>query len=65
MRPLDAVEHAALEWVDGHNSRQLLQPIGNTPPAEAEAAYYAMMENQAVTTSLKPKSFMGYRGGQG
>ena len=45
---LEAVEYATLEWVDWYNNRRLLEPIGNIPPAEAEAAYYAMMENQAV-----------------
>ena len=47
-RSLEAVEYATLEWVDWFNNRRLLEPIGNIPPAEAEAAYYAMMENQAV-----------------
>jgi transposase InsO family protein len=42
---LDAVEYATLEWVDWYNNRRLLEPIGNIPPAEA--AYYAMTENQA------------------
>jgi transposase InsO family protein len=27
--------------VDWFNNRRLLEPIGNIPPAEAEAAYYA------------------------
>jgi putative transposase len=26
------------------NNRRLLEPIGNLPPAEAEAAYYAQLE---------------------
>jgi hypothetical protein len=26
----------------------LLEPIGNIPPAEAEAAYYADMQEQAI-----------------
>ncbi len=47
-RSLDEVEYATLEWVDWYNNRRLLEPIGNIPPPEAEAAYYAMMENQAV-----------------
>src|ERR1700759_3960992 len=38
---LQAVEMATLEWVDGFNNRRLFGPIGNIPPAEAEAAYYA------------------------
>ena len=42
-RNLEAVEFAALEWVDWFNTRRLLEPIGNVPPAEAkaEARYYA------------------------
>jgi putative transposase len=47
-RSLEAVEYATLEWVDWFNKRRLLAPIGNIPPAEAEAAFYAAMENQAV-----------------
>ena len=37
---LQAVEMATLEWVDWFNHRRLLAPIGNIPPAEAEAVYY-------------------------
>ena len=47
-RSLDAVAYATFEWVDWCNGRRLLEPIGNIPPAEAEAAYYAVMGNQAV-----------------
>ena len=43
-RSLDAVEYATLEWVDWFNNRRLLEPIGNIPPAEAEANYYATLE---------------------
>jgi hypothetical protein len=32
---------ATLEWVDWFNNRRLLEPIGNIPPAEAEASYYS------------------------
>lgn len=35
-RSFEAVEFATLEWVDWFNSRRLLEPIGNIPPAEAE-----------------------------
>jgi transposase InsO family protein len=38
-RHLEAVEFATLEWVDWFNHRRLLEPIGNIPPAELEAAY--------------------------
>ena len=40
-RSFEAVEFATLEWVDWFNHRRLLEPIGNIPPAEAEANYYA------------------------
>jgi putative transposase len=39
-RHLEAVEYATLEWVDWFNHRRLLEPIGDIPPAELEAAYY-------------------------
>jgi putative transposase len=42
-RSFEAVEFATLEWVDWFNNRRLLEPIGNLPPAEAEAAYYAQL----------------------
>ena len=43
-RGLEGVEFATLEWVDWFNNRRLLEPIGNIPPAEAEARYYAAQE---------------------
>ena len=45
-RSFEAVELATLEWVDWFNNHRLLEPIGNLPPAEAEAeaAYYAQLE---------------------
>ena len=47
-RNLEAVEFATLEWVDWFNNRRLLEPIGNIPPAEAEARYYAQLEEPAL-----------------
>ena len=47
-RSMEAVEFATLEWVDWFNNRRLLEPIGNIPPAEAEARYYAQAEAQAL-----------------
>ena len=47
-RSLEAVEFATLEWVDWFNNRRLLEPIGNIPPAEAEARYYAELETIAM-----------------
>src|SRR3954468_6873227 len=43
-RSLELVEFATLEWVEWFNNRRLLEPIGNVPPAEAEARYYAELE---------------------
>ena len=45
-RSFEAVEFATLEWVNWFNTRRLLEPIGNIPPAEAEARYYAMLGEQ-------------------
>jgi putative transposase len=39
-RNREAVEMATLDWVHWFNHHRLLGPIGNIPPAEAEAAYY-------------------------
>ena len=47
-RSMEAVEFATLEWVDWYNHRRLLEPIGNMPPAEAEARYYAGLEEPAL-----------------
>jgi transposase InsO family protein len=47
-RSLEAAEFATLEWVDWYNNRCLLEPIGNMPPAEAEARYYAELEAPAL-----------------
>ena len=43
-RSFEAVEYATLEWVDWFNNRRLLEPIGNIPPAEVEANFYAALE---------------------
>jgi putative transposase len=47
-KSFEAVEYATLEWVDWFNNRRLLEPIGNVPPAEAEAAYYAALDPSAM-----------------
>ena len=44
----EAVELATLEWVEWFNNRRLLEPIGNIPPAEAEAAYYQQTRELAM-----------------
>jgi len=38
---IDDVEYATLEWLDWFNHRRLLEPIGDIPPAEYEAAHWA------------------------
>ncbi|RBB12905.1 IS3 family transposase, partial [Xanthomonas oryzae] len=40
-RTREEVEWATLTWVDWFNNRRVLEPIGNIPPAEAEANYYS------------------------
>ena len=47
-RSHDQLELATLEWVDWFNNRRLLEPIGNIPPAEAEARYYAQLNEHAM-----------------
>jgi transposase InsO family protein len=47
-RSFEAVELATLEWVDWFNNRRLLEPIGNIPPAEAEAHYHAQSDEFAM-----------------
>lgn len=54
-RTLDDVEYATLEYVDWFNHRRLLEPIGDVPPAEFEASFFARRgghtEVAAVTES--------------
>ena len=45
---LEAVKFATLEWGDWFNHRRILDPLGNRPPAEAEAAYYRQSEHTAL-----------------
>ncbi|MBK3399973.1 IS3 family transposase, partial [Methylobacterium sp. IF7SW-B2] len=47
-RSFEAVEYATLEWVDWYNHRRLLAPIGNVPPAEADARYHTHVGDQAL-----------------
>lgn len=43
-RSFEAVEFATLEWIAWFNNRRLLGPIGNIPPAEAEANFYNALD---------------------
>jgi hypothetical protein len=56
-RHLEPVEYATLEWVDWFNHRQLLEPIGNMPPAEFEASYYHSTGQLPMSARLKPEGF--------
>jgi transposase InsO family protein len=51
-RSLEEVEFATLEWVDWFNNRRLLEPIGDIPPAEFEAMYYASQEGPTMAVGL-------------
>ena len=62
-RNSEAVEYAALEWVDRFITRHLLEPIGNIPPAEAEADLYAALDADAVLAD--PASDEGNAGARG
>jgi len=46
-KSVEAVELATLKWVSWFNEKRLLEPIGNIPPAEAEANYYQSLGEQA------------------
>ena len=47
-RNLEAVELATLNWVDWFNHKRLLGPIGDIPPAEAEAVYHLQQRELAM-----------------
>jgi putative transposase len=52
---IDEVEYATLEWVDWFNHRRLLEPIGDVPPAEFEAAFQRE-EDPSYSARLKDPS---------
>jgi putative transposase len=47
-RRFEQVEFATLEWVDWFDTKRLLEPIGNIPPADGEARDYAQIEERAA-----------------
>ena len=51
-RNIEEVEFATLEWVDWFNNQRLLEPIGDIPPVEFEAMYYARQTSQATAVGL-------------
>jgi putative transposase len=50
-RSIEAVEFAALNWVDWPNNRRLREPIGYVPPAEFEEAFYRSRTQAMVARS--------------
>ena len=59
----EAVEYATREWVDWFNNRRLLEPIGNIPPAEAEANFYEALERETLAAQLTKISLRQTRRG--
>ena len=55
--------YAALDWVDWVNNRRLLEPLGNIPPAEAEANVSAAVEKSDMAASLRQISLRHTRSG--
>ena len=51
---IDDVEYGTLEWVDWCNHRRLLEPIGDVPPAEFEAACYRKEDSSEVVRLNEP-----------
>jgi putative transposase len=52
-KTIDDIEIATLEWVDWYNQRRLHSAIGNIPPAEYEASYYAQEEPATVVPAIR------------
>ncbi|MCR9193049.1 MAG: IS3 family transposase [Gammaproteobacteria bacterium] len=46
-RNIEEVEFATLKWVHWFNTKRLLEPIGDMPPAEKESLYYQQQEESA------------------
>ncbi len=51
-RHVEAVEFAALEWVDWLNNRRLLDPIGCIPSVEFERQYYEKQDPPAILAGV-------------
>lgn len=47
-KSMTEVEMQTLKWIDWYNHRRLLEPIGNIPPAEAEANFWRMNNSSAI-----------------
>lgn len=46
-RNIEEVEFATLKWVHWFNTKRLLEPIGDMPPAEKESLYYQQQDESA------------------
>jgi putative transposase len=51
-KTIDDLEIATLTWVDWYNHRRLHSSIGNVPPAEFEALYYANPESSRIVEMI-------------
>lgn len=51
-RSFEAAEYATLELTDWFNNCRFLETIGNIPPAEEEANFYAALESEPVAAQL-------------
>ncbi len=49
LKSLDEVEWVTMAWVDWYNSRRLHSTLGDIPPNEYEANYYAAITSQSQT----------------
>lgn len=58
-RSFEVVGFAMLEWVDRFSNRRLLEPIGNIPPAKAEAAYDAQPAVAPIAAKNPSRSASG------
>jgi len=47
-RSFEAADLAAPKWADWFDHRQLLEPIGNIPPAEAEERYSSSLDQTKI-----------------
>tara|TARA_R110000751_G_scaffold46927_8_gene105231 strand:- start:206 stop:505 length:300 start_codon:yes stop_codon:yes gene_type:complete len=47
-RSFEAVKRATLEWDDWYDNRRPREPVGNQPPADAEAAFCTARETRDV-----------------
>lgn len=64
LRTIDDVEWVTTGWVDWYNARRLHSTIGDVPPDEFEAAYYADHETPSHHPALAPTQERQRTGGR-